>query len=87
MNSNALWAPLILVISLICDGIDGSLAIITRQSSKWGALLDSVVDRLTEVFWVLGFFLVISRNLGNLTESKLKKWWPFSFLSFFLLLK
>ena len=56
MNSNALWAPLILVISLICDGIDGSLAIITSKSSKWGALLDSVVDRLTEVFWVLALY-------------------------------
>jgi phosphatidylserine synthase len=34
MNSNALWAPLILVISLICDGIDGSLAIITSKSQN-----------------------------------------------------
>ena len=56
MNSSAIWAPLMLVISLICDGVDGSLAIITRQSSKWGALLDSVVDRLTEVFWVLALY-------------------------------
>ena len=56
MNANAIWAPLILVISLICDGVDGSLAIITRQSSKWGALLDSVVDRLTEVFWVFALY-------------------------------
>ena len=56
MNSSAIWAPLILVISLICDGVDGSLAIIIRQSSKWGALLDSVVDRLTEVFWVLALY-------------------------------
>ncbi len=56
MNSSAIWAPLILVVSLICDGVDGSLAIITRQSSKWGALLDSVVDRLTEVFWVFALY-------------------------------
>ena len=56
MNSSAIWAPLILVISLICDGVDGSLAIITRQSSKRGALLDSVVDRLTEVFWVFALY-------------------------------
>ena len=56
MNSSAIWAPLILVISLICDGVDGSLAIITRHSSKWGALLDSVVDRVTEVFWVLALY-------------------------------
>ena len=56
MNANAIWAPLILVISLICDGVDGSLAIITGKSSKWGALLDSVVDRLTEVFWILALY-------------------------------
>lgn len=56
MNSNTIWAPLILIISLICDGVDGSLAIISRQSSKWGALLDSVVDRLTEVFWALALY-------------------------------
>ena len=56
MNANAIWAPLILVISLICDGVDGSLAIITGKSSKWGGLLDSVVDRLTEVFWILALY-------------------------------
>ena len=56
MKANAIWAPLILVISLICDGVDGSLAIITGKSSKWGALLDSVVDRLTEVFWILALY-------------------------------
>jgi len=56
MNANAIWAPLILVISLICDGVDGSLAIITGKSSKWGALLDSVVDRLTEFFWILALY-------------------------------
>ena len=56
MNANAIWAPLILVISLICDGVDGSLAIITGKSSKWGALLDSVVDRFTEFFWILALY-------------------------------
>jgi phosphatidylglycerophosphate synthase len=64
LNSNKLWAPLILIISLICDGVDGSLAIILGKSSKWGALLDSVVDRLTEVFWVLAIY-----NLG--VDSKI----------------
>ena len=56
LNSKTIWAPLILVISLICDGVDGSLAIITGKSSSWGALLDSVVDRLTEVFWALALY-------------------------------
>jgi phosphatidylglycerophosphate synthase len=56
IHAKAVWAPVILVISLICDGVDGSLAIITGKSSKWGALLDSVIDRITEVFWALALY-------------------------------
>ena len=64
LNSQSIWAPILLVLSLICDGLDGSLAIITEKSSKWGAILDSVIDRLTEVFWVLALYsLGIDLNL------------------------
>ena len=64
LNSQSVWAPILLVLSLICDGLDGSLAIITGKSSKWGAILDSVIDRLTEVFWVLALYsLGINLNL------------------------
>ena len=57
-NAKTFWAPALLVLSLICDGIDGSLAIVTNQSTKWGAILDSTVDRLTEIFWVLALYKV-----------------------------
>jgi archaetidylinositol phosphate synthase len=64
LNSQSVWAPILLVLSLICDGLDGSLAIITGKSSKWGAILDSFIDRLTEVFWVLALYsLGINLNL------------------------
>jgi len=56
--ANTFWASGLLVLSLICDGIDGSLAIITKKSTKWGAILDSVVDRLTEIFWVLALYKI-----------------------------
>ena len=49
---------LLLIASLICDGIDGSLAIITNKASKWGAALDSILDRTTEVFWALAFISI-----------------------------
>jgi phosphatidylglycerophosphate synthase len=40
------------------------MAIITGKFSKWGAILDSVIDRLTEVFWVLALYsLGIDINL------------------------
>jgi phosphatidylglycerophosphate synthase len=58
LNANTFWALGLLVLSLICDGIDGSLAILTKKSTKWGAILDSVVDRLTEIFWVLALYKI-----------------------------
>ena len=57
-NAKTFWAPALLVLSLICDGIDGSLAIVTNKSTKWGAILDATVDRLTEIFWVLALYKV-----------------------------
>jgi phosphatidylglycerophosphate synthase len=50
------WAPALLVLSLFCDGIDGSLAMISEKSSKRGAMIDSFVDRVSEAFWVLAFY-------------------------------
>ena len=58
LNALSNWAIFFLVLSLICDGIDGSLSIITSKSSKWGAILDSVADRLTEIFWGLTFIAI-----------------------------
>jgi phosphatidylglycerophosphate synthase len=58
LNAKTSWASVLLVLSLICDGIDGSLAILTKKSTKWGAILDSVVDRLTEIFWVLALYKI-----------------------------
>lgn len=64
LYAQTIWAPILLVISLICDGIDGSLAILTGKSSKWGALLDSLADRITEFFWVLALYKIgVGMNL------------------------
>jgi len=58
LNALSNWAVILLILSLICDGIDGSLAINTGKGSKWGAMLDSVVDRVTEFFWALTFIAI-----------------------------
>ena len=59
----ALWqfpfhwpAAIFLVLSLFFDGIDGSLAIITGKTSKFGAFTDSFVDRIVEIFWALALY-------------------------------
>lgn len=52
------WSPIFLVLSLMADGIDGSMAIISGKASKFGSLLDSVVDRISEVLWVLVLYKI-----------------------------
>jgi phosphatidylglycerophosphate synthase len=43
---------LLLAISLFFDGIDGSVAILRGIESRWGSLLDSIADRISEAFWL-----------------------------------
>lgn len=45
-------AFLIVLFSLICDGIDGSLAIYRNKVTRLGGLYDSVADRITEAMWL-----------------------------------
>jgi phosphatidylglycerophosphate synthase len=54
--ANSWLAALFLVLSLFFDGIDGSLAIVSRVTSKFGAFTDSFVDRISEVFWALALY-------------------------------
>ena len=63
VSAIALWqfadswiAAIFLVLSLFFDGIDGSLAIVSRATSKFGAFTDSLVDRLSEIFWALALY-------------------------------
>ena len=52
LSEYAAIALLLLVISLFFDGIDGSVAILRGSESKWGSLLDSLADRISEAFWL-----------------------------------
>ena len=50
-NPLSLWTIPLLVLSLYADGIDGSVAIYQDRASQFGAVLDSVADRISEAFW------------------------------------
>lgn len=52
LSTYAAIALLLLVISLFFDGIDGSVAIVQERTSQFGALLDSIADRIAEAFWL-----------------------------------
>ena len=54
--ANSWVAALCLVLSLFFDGIDGSLAILQKKTSKFGAFTDSFVDRISEFFWALALY-------------------------------
>jgi CDP-diacylglycerol--glycerol-3-phosphate 3-phosphatidyltransferase len=51
VNPLSLWAIPLLVLSLYADGIDGSVAIYQKRQSSFGAILDSVADRISEALW------------------------------------
>lgn len=52
LSTYAAVALLLLAISLFFDGIDGSVAILRGTESKWGSVLDSLADRISEAFWL-----------------------------------
>jgi archaetidylinositol phosphate synthase len=58
-----LVAGIVLIISGLFDVLDGALARVTNQTSKRGAFLDSLLDKLAEVI------VIISVYLGNLSSA------------------
>jgi CDP-diacylglycerol--glycerol-3-phosphate 3-phosphatidyltransferase len=58
LTAQSPWAILCLVFSLFCDGIDGSVAIFQHRESKFGATLDSVVDRISEALWFYALYAI-----------------------------
>jgi CDP-diacylglycerol--glycerol-3-phosphate 3-phosphatidyltransferase len=58
LTAQTAWAILFLVFSLFCDGIDGSVAIFQHRESKFGATLDSVVDRISEALWFYALYAI-----------------------------
>ena len=51
------WSLSLAILAFLSDGVDGSLAIITRSESRWGALLDSFADRINEGLWLAALYL------------------------------
>ena len=59
LNAHHWYSALLLVLSLAADGVDGTLAVLRGVEGKWGAIIDALCDRISEVFWALTFY-----NLG-----------------------
>lgn len=48
------WGGVVLLLAASCDMLDGALARLTNQVSKFGAFLDSTLDRYSESITLLG---------------------------------
>lgn len=52
------WAAVVIIVSLILDGLDGAVAVITDRTTARGGVLDSTADRLAEAFWAAALVAV-----------------------------
>ncbi len=53
-----LAASAVVVVSGLLDNIDGAVAVLTDRVTAWGAVLDSVVDRCCDVFYLVALWVV-----------------------------
>jgi CDP-diacylglycerol--glycerol-3-phosphate 3-phosphatidyltransferase len=56
------WAALFLLLSGICDALDGVVARSTGNVTPYGALLDSTVDRLADGLPLLGLIVAFAKQ-------------------------
>ena len=62
ISEGILWAGgIVMLIAGVLDLFDGALARSTEQDSAFGALLDSVVDRVSEIVVLLGLLIFYAR--------------------------
>lgn len=59
------WAGILLLIMGPVDAMDGALARLRHEASDWGAFVDAVTDRYSELFLFLGFLLyyIVQNNV------------------------
>lgn len=48
------WAIAFIILSGLLDGVDGAVAKANHKETKFGALFDSVIDKITEISWYIG---------------------------------
>ena len=68
---NLLLFSILVFITALLDGCDGTIARITNSSSSFGGFFDSVMDRFSEFFIFLGLLLFNwNRSLWNFLDVK-----------------
>ena len=68
-RGNFVAAFVLLLFAGILDSFDGALARVSGRTTKFGAVLDSTVDRIVEFGLVMGIFLFISHTSPQDTKN------------------
>jgi CDP-diacylglycerol--glycerol-3-phosphate 3-phosphatidyltransferase len=59
------WAGAAYILAAICDAMDGTLARVSGKGSRFGAFLDSTIDRFEESIVFLGLIIYYARIGGQ----------------------
>ena len=54
-------AGFMVLVAGLCDMLDGALARVTNRTTRFGAILDSVLDRVSEAVLLLGILVLYAR--------------------------
>ena len=60
------WAGVAYIFAAVCDALDGTLARVSGKGSRFGAFLDSTIDRFEESIVFLGLSIYYARMGGQL---------------------
>jgi len=64
------WAGVAYIVAALCDALDGTLARVSGKGSRFGAFLDSTIDRFEESIVFLGLSVYYAR-IGGVWEVPL----------------
>lgn len=59
------WAGAAYTVAAVCDALDGALARVSGKGSRFGAFLDSTIDRFEEAIVLLGLIIYYARIEGK----------------------
>jgi len=64
-------AGMLILLGGLCDTVDGLIARTTHKATRFGALLDSTVDRYSECIMFLGFgaYFILNEDYGTLAGA------------------
>jgi CDP-diacylglycerol--glycerol-3-phosphate 3-phosphatidyltransferase len=54
----ALAAAVLVALGGMLDGLDGAVAVLTDRATRWGFVLDSVCDRVSDAAYVVALWLL-----------------------------